>query len=1127
MPVFRVVASTDPSSSLHYLAYSSANANVTATSTLTATVAYPATVQGTRTSETPYWLWQAKQRDDPQRLRAQAELYQQVADLLRDAGDLVIVPQPLIQLQEMDSNTPALAMPHLPTRVADVLHLPPPDAAAALPGQGAQGWPEAHTLDQIIRTATLLRTLHRLNHTYSDWRVDDLRWHEGRLVLLLESALLHDVDADSLARELRALGQLWHNLLTGYHATFHLNPFTDDQWRVAGLRDERGAGRTSIGLRLLLTRMIDGYYRTLDAAGRALDVWRHDWLSRRYPPDPNDTASVERLQDALQISQGRAQLLLADLAWRLSGEEVDYRIRQGYMRQFEGDSNQPQPAPRVRSLAAVDKDVQQTLVQVLRKWDVGQPAPNFHRVRALLTDAESAFEAGAQLEDFLDAARPYRNLMRYLGTWRELPPYTAAAEVTLLRQSLPENLLHAVGEQLADSVRLRIAEYVRQIELIVAAGDLGQINQGWMYRQALTQPELDPYLTGDLRTRYEAVLPRLKNLYDFNAWFVDHHHQASDNEIVQRALERGVPLTGDTLRLHLEKVLAQSDQQGQRLQGLMDKYRGHLDRVQRTLEDEVTRVAQQIEQVREDASSFASSAVRLQADTLDSRLRLLEGTNRRYASRGALRAGLLAVLLLLFGAGGALALFGANALNQAQANLTAVAGTVERIQRLQGTQNAVFGVLQATITADVVSQATRSIQTAQAQATQDAQATQQILQEFSGTVDAERNARTATAQAATLERAALATEVAAVRTRAARGNGAASTPLPTAAATLVLATNTPANDPPTASPTPTLTRTLTPTRTPTPRPDSTGILTTVLESDNLRGLKYSRLPNLTETTYTLTFAVSAAGVPRGLPQPERGSALANHMERYVLPALAQLGNRVQLQFGVREQTETRSLVMPVLLVQSNLTYGALRLQAGSMIYWRQNGETVIYSAFDMPFETNTRLLLATSDVILALEAALGLRAAQVRLPLLDEMVPVQLNTAGQVVGLLLRDESVLFMRTEARVSSGQPGANMRQTPNVDSAVVAAITDENVGTLVLPDAPGAQAAVASVPQQLLREALLRENRIAVQREDGVWYLARLQDDASTLGWVRGDGVSLLFTSPQPGLPVVTPLMLLRA
>ncbi len=1130
MPVFRVIESTHPDPALQYLAYDSHDEQPYDTPDLSVHLAHLASVQGTRTAEPAYWVWRPKQAQDAEAVRSQFQLFAEVAPELRNAGTLIIVPQVLIQLENTSDGTSAYATPHMPGRVQAV----------------ASEWLEAQVLDQVIRCAELLRALHRLGFAYTAWRVDDLRWHAGRMLCLPQAASLLPANDPQARQELPALGQLWHALLTGYQASDALDPYDDMQWRTARGRDERGTGIGSIGLRLLLTRLIAGHYRTLDEAGRALDIWRNDWLTRRLPPDPQDEDSIERLQDGLRVGRGRAQAILADLAWRLSGHEVDYRIRQTTLRQVTGEGTKPtipntnaEPSAqqssnatpvRQRTMQAIETDVQQALRALLIDWSPQQPAPNFHHIRDVILEAEDDFEAGARLENFLDAMRPYRGLMRFIAQWRDLPPYTAASEASLLRQALPATLLDPLGSTLDDLVRMQIANYLREIEIIVEAGHMGQINDAWMYRQALNQPEVQQYLSATLRKRYDAVMPRLKNLYDFNAWFVDNRHKADDKEIINRALERGVPITGDTLRAHLERVIVQSDSVSDHTQATLERYRQHIDGVQRTLEDEVSRMAQQIERVKSDAAAQASTQAKMQTDSIDSRIKLLERYNRRYVSRRALFIFSLLIVLLLASGATAIALIGTSALNTATGNLTAVSGTLDRVFRQQSTQIAVFAVVEGTITAGAAAEAEGAFATANADSTLKALNTQQAMDAFTGTLDAESARASAQAAAGSTTNAALGTEAAQVRTQAASNSSndsAAPQAQPTQVAAIAtmqpLSTNTPAEPiDPTNTPVPTF------TATSTPIPDTASLQATLIEAESLRDVKYARLPNLTETAYVLTFDVNANGVPLGLPTFERGSVLSEHMESYVLPALATLGANASLHMSVREQGDTRAVVMPMIALERPTTFGSVVLLRDSIILWRQNGERALFPVISMGFPTQSRLVLAQTDFILAIEEALGIRADFVRLPSLGDMVPVQINERGQVVAALLRDEYVSFMQSEVFLEAGAPGANVRISPSTNARVLGTITNENAGQTALPNGPGVEDAVGIYRGVLESDSLLRENRVAINSGNGLWYLVEVTSpqNQQEIGWVRRDTVRLRYANPQGGLPTSTPLMMLN-
>jgi len=315
MPVLTVIQSTEGSTNeSRYFAYDESRPIGSPSAFGAVFQGYESDEQGARVGEE----WAIKVgRDVNQGARFERE-YHVLVGLFQQTQALFGIgatPDPVYFLADgADKRIPAIAMPLYFRPLID-----------ELPAWLAAG-NEALLLEVMITYAQVLSALKKVvmpdaetGYVCLDRKPDDLRWQEGRLVVI-DWNVLRPNEPELVRAELSLFARTWYILLTGYEISLSLNAYDDHDWRTADAVALRGGGAggansdstafISVGLRALLASANASVYRTFDELLLDLQAWR-------------DHSAQAQLHDAalfpvLSLSPQRVAAIAADLRWRQS-----------------------------------------------------------------------------------------------------------------------------------------------------------------------------------------------------------------------------------------------------------------------------------------------------------------------------------------------------------------------------------------------------------------------------------------------------------------------------------------------------------------------------------------------------------------------------------------------------------------------------------------------------------------------------------------------------------------------------------------------------------------------------------------------------------------------------------------
>ena len=245
-------------------------------------------------------------------------------------------PRPVYWLKREDDQMPAIAMPYYSQRLGDCIK----DWEATQPD-----W-EERVVTLMIDYTQAITALNVGGYVCVDRKPDDLFWEDEQLVVIDWNVVRPITNEDYRRAEISLIGRIWYVLLTG-HEPLTLNAFNDAQWqRFRGVgelaeTETTDAGHISIGLRLLLARLFNGYYQQIDDVRAALITWqteRRRLLAAALQPGrisriPTDD-DIGQLAQKLKIGERPAKIISIDLTWRADGMDESYQQRQEWLAEY-------------------------------------------------------------------------------------------------------------------------------------------------------------------------------------------------------------------------------------------------------------------------------------------------------------------------------------------------------------------------------------------------------------------------------------------------------------------------------------------------------------------------------------------------------------------------------------------------------------------------------------------------------------------------------------------------------------------------------------------------------------------------------------------------------------------------
>lgn len=305
MPVFTVKAPVDSSQDGSiYFAYEEANRVGNPSAFGMVYSGYRAYADGAPSAGGEWAIKVA--RDSGQQIRFERE-YQILAALHHETHSQFQIsgsPYPVYLLTDVEGrNLPAIAMPFYRHTVND-----------EIPTWLAQG-SEAGLLDAMIAYAQMLSALKDVTlpgenaqgYVCLDRKPDDLRWEEQHLVVIDWNVIRPANDAN-IRTEISLFARTWYVLLTGFEITPSLNPYDDDEWKLAPTRLTGTPVNQpiSVGLRAILGAANAGVYQSMDELRSDLEHWRGELQS----------AEFQQAFPYLSLSPERVNAIRADLEWR-------------------------------------------------------------------------------------------------------------------------------------------------------------------------------------------------------------------------------------------------------------------------------------------------------------------------------------------------------------------------------------------------------------------------------------------------------------------------------------------------------------------------------------------------------------------------------------------------------------------------------------------------------------------------------------------------------------------------------------------------------------------------------------------------------------------------------------------
>lgn len=258
---------------------------------------------------------------------------------------------------------------------------------------------EREAVRQGINYAYLLDALHEIGFVSTDRKLSDFRWVEdaGRIAVI-DWNLVRERGTGHDAAEIALFGALWYQLFTGREPLLPLDPFNDKAWLRGGRRgDDPAAGPMSLGLRIILTAVLDGQIADTATLREMFQHWHDDWLLAT--PDAlaahrEDTAAAaDALAAALgPVSARKAQAVLIDLLWRITPDAVSLAERADALAAFR------------ETPEALDA-VQYALDDVAAKIDAGEYAAAAAALKAITPENAMQRAAYARWNTLLDVFR--------------------------------------------------------------------------------------------------------------------------------------------------------------------------------------------------------------------------------------------------------------------------------------------------------------------------------------------------------------------------------------------------------------------------------------------------------------------------------------------------------------------------------------------------------------------------------------------------------------------------------------------------------------------------------------------------------------------------------------------------
>lgn len=288
--VFRVLESAGPSES--FFAYTGAEDQIGEPSVYgTVYRSYRSRESGESVSAGDRWIVkESKSVDYRKDFKFEYDVLRDLAQASEQQNGRAFSPSPVYLLERVDTGIPALAMPFYGEEVEREIY----------------SWSQIELLSVMRDYVSLLIALKRVGQGYActDRKQDDLRWHQGHLVVI-DWNLLRDATPQYIQTEISIFGRLWYSMLTGRVPTATLNAFDDGHWQPVNTTDSPLIRDLLLGTRLIITRAVHSFYKSLDALELAIKTWM-DYVSA--PPQTTDM-----LQMNLQVSAPKAKALFVDL----------------------------------------------------------------------------------------------------------------------------------------------------------------------------------------------------------------------------------------------------------------------------------------------------------------------------------------------------------------------------------------------------------------------------------------------------------------------------------------------------------------------------------------------------------------------------------------------------------------------------------------------------------------------------------------------------------------------------------------------------------------------------------------------------------------------------------------------